>query len=625
MIPDDLLPTAFAVVSSPKRYALFLGSGISKTAKIPTGWEITENMIKKIAATSQEQIDGDPVAWYRERSGTEPTFSGLFEDLKASREDQGAVLREYFTFEGEDGERVAPEPTEAHRTIARMVRDGLVGLVITTNFDDLLERALRDAGVQPTVITEGSEPVKMSMIPDHCRIVKVNGDYPNTPLKMTPADLASYTPELEDYLDRILSEYGLIVCGWSAKDDTGLVNILAGKEGEKERVRRYSVYWCQRKDSGPLPEAIMESLHPSIIEIASADEFFGELHSRIEVLRRYEQKEKMSVSTAVQKVKKILRKMKPEIVLPDLIHKETDRLLAFIANKRQYNPAITSSKDLLKQILKDLEEVTAPLAAMVATVAYYDNNEHVKLVSDTIERLVHAHNIPVEPVSVDEEFKRGLSSLQHYPAVLVIYCAGIAAVRNENFNMLEAVLRKPKKHPYNGLLQDDSIFKWANVFDTISFDTGYIDIRNSTRDRHYITDNYPDSPYEEMHTIIRSLIPNQFAFSRSLDVFEYIFGLAYIADSRDEEIERGAFRMSTPGPLRSQSLYQRRNPLYGSISPLPPHIFTYLADLQQKAKGSNFFGGNLSAFEEANRKYAMGFEIECPRTGIKLEIRGGLY
>lgn len=60
MIPDDIIPVAFAVASSPRRYALLLGSGISGS-KIPTGKEITRDLIRKIAAASKEQLDGDPL------------------------------------------------------------------------------------------------------------------------------------------------------------------------------------------------------------------------------------------------------------------------------------------------------------------------------------------------------------------------------------------------------------------------------------------------------------------------------------------------------------------------------------------------------------------------------------
>ena len=49
--------------------------------------------------------------------------------------------------------------------------------------------------------------------------MKVNGDYLNASTKNTEDELASYDPRIEMLLDRILDEYGLVVCGWSAEWD----------------------------------------------------------------------------------------------------------------------------------------------------------------------------------------------------------------------------------------------------------------------------------------------------------------------------------------------------------------------------------------------------------------------
>ncbi|GAH79535.1 unnamed protein product, partial [marine sediment metagenome] len=46
---DIIIKLAFTMYSSPGVYALLLGSGISRDAGIPTGWEITLDLIKNIA------------------------------------------------------------------------------------------------------------------------------------------------------------------------------------------------------------------------------------------------------------------------------------------------------------------------------------------------------------------------------------------------------------------------------------------------------------------------------------------------------------------------------------------------------------------------------------------------
>ena len=57
----------------------------------------------------------------------------------------------------------ADEPGKAHRLIADLAKLGVLRCVITTNFDDMIEKALREAGLDYQVITEenleSSEPL----------------------------------------------------------------------------------------------------------------------------------------------------------------------------------------------------------------------------------------------------------------------------------------------------------------------------------------------------------------------------------------------------------------------------------------------------------------------------------
>ena len=51
------------------------GSGVSRVAKVPTGWEITLDLVRKLAELRGEACDPDPELWYQDRYGAE---AGLF-------------------------------------------------------------------------------------------------------------------------------------------------------------------------------------------------------------------------------------------------------------------------------------------------------------------------------------------------------------------------------------------------------------------------------------------------------------------------------------------------------------------------------------------------------------------
>ncbi len=66
---DHLVSLAFSVQSNKGVYALLLGSGVSSSAQIPTGWDIVLDLIRKLAILEGEYCEPDPAAWYNDKSG----------------------------------------------------------------------------------------------------------------------------------------------------------------------------------------------------------------------------------------------------------------------------------------------------------------------------------------------------------------------------------------------------------------------------------------------------------------------------------------------------------------------------------------------------------------------------
>jgi hypothetical protein len=63
MIDEPLLKLALSLGASPGVYALLIGSGVSRDAKIPTGEEIVIELIRKLAAINGEKPEHDPKSW----------------------------------------------------------------------------------------------------------------------------------------------------------------------------------------------------------------------------------------------------------------------------------------------------------------------------------------------------------------------------------------------------------------------------------------------------------------------------------------------------------------------------------------------------------------------------------
>src|SRR5882724_11596193 len=190
---DPLLSLSFNLHAQRGTYALLLGSGVSRSASIPTGWEVTLDLVAKLAHLQHEDCLGSESKWYKSKFGKEPDYSEVLVAVASTPAAQQQLLKRYFeptADEREDGKKL---PTAAHKAIARLVSSGHIRVIVTTNFDRLLETALEGEGIAPVVVAspdaaKGAPPLAHSK----CTVIKVHGDYLDHRIKNSPSALATY-------------------------------------------------------------------------------------------------------------------------------------------------------------------------------------------------------------------------------------------------------------------------------------------------------------------------------------------------------------------------------------------------------------------------------------------------
>jgi hypothetical protein len=184
---DPVLSLALSLQSNKGVYALLLGSGTSRAAGIPTGWEVVEDLIKKIAFLRREECDDDPAGWYLKTFGTSPNYSDLLAQIAKEPAERTQLLRGYFEPTSDERERGVKTPTTAHKEIARLVSKGYIRVIVTTNFDRLVETALETEGVVPTVISSPDAAFgALPLVHTPCCVVKIHGDYMDTRIGTRP-------------------------------------------------------------------------------------------------------------------------------------------------------------------------------------------------------------------------------------------------------------------------------------------------------------------------------------------------------------------------------------------------------------------------------------------------------
>jgi hypothetical protein len=203
------------------------------------------------------------VAWYREKFGGEPDYGVLLEAVAGTSSERRQLLRSYFEPSEEDRVAGAKVPTAAHRAIAQLAARGHIRVVLTTNFDRLLEQAMEAAGVTPAVISAADAiDGAMPLVHAPLTLVKLHGDYLDSRLKNTEAELGAYDRKLDLLLDRVLDEFGLVVCGWSASWDAALRHAI-----ERCPTRRFTTWWAVRGELSPEASALVAQRRARVVPI----------------------------------------------------------------------------------------------------------------------------------------------------------------------------------------------------------------------------------------------------------------------------------------------------------------------------------------------------------------------
>ena len=413
---------AISMQARPKLYALLLGSGVSKAAGIPTGWEVVLDLVSKLARMSGEEPE-DPCQWYKDKYGTEPNYSELLELIAPTSAGRQQLQRQYWEGDSPDATK---QPTAAHKAIADLVKRGFVKVIITTNFDRLVENALREVGVEPMVLRSSDDVAGMTPL-DHinCCVLKLHGDYMDERVRNTTDELAKYPDVVSQLINRIFDEYGLVICGWSGEWDVALSGAL-----RRASPRRYTSYWAAHDGLGDDAKHIVATRDARVIEIESADRFFGNLSSLVTSLTEYTEPHPLSVRATVAQCKQFLAQGRHQIELVDLI----DSIGREALNDLAELPELESTDgDALTDRVRRYENICSKLLPTAVTAAYWSDATQIDAWRNTVELLFQD----------TMDAGRSDALLSTYPAVLLTYALGIGAVAHGRLDCLGRILEFP--------------------------------------------------------------------------------------------------------------------------------------------------------------------------------------
>lgn len=506
---DPVLALAYAMHSNKGAYALLLGSGVSRTASIPTGWEVTLELIRQIAHLHGESCGADPAGWYKDKYGKDADYSEVFDTLAQNPTERSQLLKRYFEPTEEEREQGLKRPTDAHRAIARLMKDGYVRVVLTTNFDRLLETALAEVGAPTPSVIASADSVEGALPLSHpgSFIIKLHGDYLDTRIKNTPEELAAYDPRMSALLDRVIDEFGVITCGWSSDWDIALKAAF-----ERCKGRRFTTFWTHVTSLSPSAQGLVNLRGAKTLPISGADNFFIQLEEMVTSLSELDRPHPLSITSAVATVKRYVVDDKHRIRLSDLFDQETENFIRQVSLEYfPVSPAQVNTATLIEQIRR-YDVVCEMLAAMLVVGCQWGEDAHLKVLTRTVERIANIDVSGGHPAFL---------KLRKYPALRLTCAAGLAALAADRYGTFYELLARVRVT--DRLSRNAPISLRVHAGSVVEERETLWPMFNGRRPYAPLSDHL----HASLRTLLKSQVSRDDEYDHLFDKFEYLYALVH--------------------------------------------------------------------------------------------------
>lgn len=243
---------------------LLLGAGASKKSGVPDArdavnraakWAWCKNNGRSLNDLSVVSADWQPwlqsQSWFRAGIGLADQYATAIDNLLGITEDRREFL--------EDLIRPGVPPGEGYEALARIMANGWVSTVLTTNFDQCLHRAAIIIG-QPHHIVEirtSSDWARFSISPSHPQLVYMHGSVEHYSDKNLASEVQTLDQEIVERLRPLLRDHPLVVVGYRGMEASIMHDLLLRQCDYTNNFAR-GLFWCElrRNDENTLPPMV---------------------------------------------------------------------------------------------------------------------------------------------------------------------------------------------------------------------------------------------------------------------------------------------------------------------------------------------------------------------------------
>lgn len=252
-------------------FALLIGSGASATSGVLTATEMVAAWRRQVHRQCNTPLEME--TWLRGQDWfqSEDEYSILFEMVY----DQSVQRRDYIEHALRDA-----HPGWGYVYLSNVLREQLFNVVLTTNFDDLVNEAcyMYTEDVRPIVCAHDSAVSSIRVTSRRPKIIKIHGDFLFDNIKNTLSELETLEDNIKSKIRQFAQEYGLVVVGYGGRDQSVMqtLDVLV----RNEEYFKHGVYWCLTPTSrvGRRLRSLFTRDRVYPVDIAGFDEFMASLH-----------------------------------------------------------------------------------------------------------------------------------------------------------------------------------------------------------------------------------------------------------------------------------------------------------------------------------------------------------
>jgi hypothetical protein len=214
-------------------------------------------------------------------------------------------------------------------------------------------------------------------------------------------------------------------------------------------------------------------------------------------------------------LKRYLVDERHRIRLFDLVSEEVEKLCSELTEPKFPTNVPVTDEEFIRRVHR-YEELTEELVSIIIIGCFWGEKNQELIWVKLLERVANAGG----PLSGHHQWV----SLQSYPALLLFYAGGIAAIANEKYATLEALCVKPRLIGPNGD---------CRLLDRLSAATVIEDERLSQILIGGGVSAAPSSAYlcSLLRDRFQDLVPSDQVYDEIFDRFEYLFALMWIDES----------------------------------------------------------------------------------------------